>query len=135
MFENSVAQQQMNQISRLGQPSARHGLGSAHPIPAVGLPADSPASSGQQRLKNAINLGKAVGAMVNDLLRRKEQSHLGDIGVTEFNKNVGAVWSCMDQVNQSAVDSHVSASAFDGLPRLDPPAAHWQETVPAALST
>ncbi|KAJ3598886.1 hypothetical protein NHX12_032849 [Muraenolepis orangiensis] len=55
MFENSVAQQQMNQISRLGQPSARRGLGSAHPIQAVGLPADSPASGGQQRLKNAIN--------------------------------------------------------------------------------
>ncbi|KAJ3599810.1 hypothetical protein NHX12_033764 [Muraenolepis orangiensis] len=124
--------QQMNQISRLGQVSARHGLGSAHPIPAIGLPADSPASGGQQRLKNAIILGKAK---VNDLLRRKEQSHLGDIGVTEVNKNVGAVWSCMDQVNQSAVDSHVSASAFDGFPRLDPPPPTGRKRLPRALKT
>lgn len=33
---------------------------------------------------------------VNDLLRRKEPSHLGDIGVTEVNKSAGAVWSRMD---------------------------------------
>ncbi|KAJ3598889.1 hypothetical protein NHX12_032852, partial [Muraenolepis orangiensis] len=57
--------------------------GSAHPILAVGLPADSLASGGQHRLNNAINLGKAFGAKVNDPLRRKEQSHLGDIGVTK----------------------------------------------------
>jgi len=43
-------------------------------------------------------------SQVNDLLRRKEQSPLGDIGVTEVNKSVGAVWSCMDQVNQSAIN-------------------------------
>ncbi|KAJ3598885.1 hypothetical protein NHX12_032848, partial [Muraenolepis orangiensis] len=42
--------------------------------------------------------------VVNDLLRRKEQSHLGDISVTKVNNNLGAVWSCMDQVNLSAVD-------------------------------
>ncbi|CAL8307464.1 unnamed protein product [Lota lota] len=131
MFENSVAQQQITQSSRLGQPSARRAPGSVHPN------LDSPPSGGQQRLKNAINLGKAVGAKVNDLLRRKEQSHLGDIGVTEVNKNAGAVWSCMDQVNQSAVNSHDSSSsrAFDAFPRLDPPPPTGRKRLPRALKT
>lgn len=40
-----------------------------------------------QHLKN---LGKAMGAKVNDLLRRKESSSLGSVGVMEINKTVGA---------------------------------------------
>lgn len=40
-----------------------------------------------QHLKN---LGKAMGAKVNDLLRRKESSSLGSVGVTEINKTAGA---------------------------------------------
>ncbi|XP_059922709.1 uncharacterized protein C1orf226 [Gadus macrocephalus] len=131
MFENSVAQHQINQSPRLGQPSARRATGPPQPT------LDSSPSGGQQRLKNAINLGKAVGAKVNDLLRRKEQSHLGDIGVTEVNKNVGAVWSCLDQVNQSAVNSHDSSSsrAFDAFPRLDPPPPTGRKRLPRALKT
>ncbi|XP_042369850.1 carboxyl-terminal PDZ ligand of neuronal nitric oxide synthase protein-like isoform X2 [Plectropomus leopardus] len=132
MFENSVAQQQSPQTSRLGQPSTRrspaspnHNLGSSS--------IDSPSSGGQQRLKNAINLGKAVGAKVNDLLRRKEPSHLGDIGVTEVNKNVDAVWSCMEQLNQSTANSHISS--FDSFPRLDPPPPSGKKRLPRALKT
>ncbi|CAL8255849.1 unnamed protein product [Merluccius merluccius] len=130
MFENSVAQQQISQSS------ARRAPASLHPHSGLGLPADPTSSGGQQRLKNAINLGKAVGAKVNDLLRRKEPSHLGDIGVTEVNKNAGAVWSCMDQVNQSAVNSHVSSS-FDvsSFPRLDPPPPTGRKRLPRALKT
>ncbi|KAG7268228.1 hypothetical protein CRUP_033877 [Coryphaenoides rupestris] len=71
---------------------------------------------------------------VNDLLRRKEQSPLGDIGVTEVNKSVGAVWSCMDQVNQSAINSHASSS-FDAFPRLDPPPPTGRKRLPRALKT
>lgn len=41
------------------------------------------------------------GFQVNDLLRRKDSNHLGDIGVTEVNKNVD-VWSGMDQLNQTS---------------------------------
>lgn len=182
MFENSTAQQQSPQTSRSGQPSARRSL--ASPNSNVGSSSiDSPSSGSQQRLKNAINLGKAVGAkvstaqalssagplvmyslnssylgyrvnyyccicgidlnltqkclssfrsffllplfclaflfpfvrvssiflsffQVNDLLRRKESSHLGDIGVTEVNKNVGAVWSCMDQLNHTTANRY-----------------------------
>lgn len=57
MFENSIAQQQSPQTSRAGQPSARRSAASLSCV-------DSPSSGGQQRLKNAINLGKAVGAKV-----------------------------------------------------------------------
>uniref|UniRef100_A0A8D3CFL2 Nitric oxide synthase 1 (neuronal) adaptor protein a n=1 Tax=Scophthalmus maximus TaxID=52904 RepID=A0A8D3CFL2_SCOMX len=135
MFENSVAQQQSPQISRPGQPSARRTPASANSNLGSSSVVDSPSTSssgGQQRLKNAINLGKAVGAKVNDLLRRKESSHLGDIGVTEVNKNVGAVWSCMDELNQTTANSHIS---FDSFPRLDPPPPSGKKRLPRALKT
>ena len=104
MFENSNASRapgQGLQASRLTQASARRSLVTANP--ALGSsPAEAPSSTtvagGPQRLKNALNLGKVVGAKVNDLLRRKEPSLLGDIGVTEVNKNVGAVWSNMEEM-------------------------------------
>ncbi|XP_035863048.1 carboxyl-terminal PDZ ligand of neuronal nitric oxide synthase protein isoform X3 [Sander lucioperca] len=132
MFENSIAQQQSPQTSRPGQPSARRSPASAnHNLSSSSV--DSPSSGGQQRLKNAINLGKAVGAKVNDLLRRKEPSHLGDIGVTEVNKNVGANWSCMDQLNQTTANSHISS--FDSFPRLDPPPPSGKKRLPRALKT
>ncbi|KAM9358222.1 carboxyl-terminal PDZ ligand of neuronal nitric oxide synthase protein-like [Symphorus nematophorus] len=132
MFENSIAQQQSPQTSRPGQTSARRSPASANPnLGSSSI--DSPSSGGQQRLKNAINLGKAVGAKVNDLLRRKEPSHLGDIGVTEVNKNVGAVWSCMDQLNQTTANSHISS--FDSFPRLDPPPSSGKKRLPRALKT
>lgn len=64
LFENSVAQQQSPQTSRLSQVLARRPPASAHPNTGPAC-ADSPSSGGQQRLKNAINLGKAVGAKVS----------------------------------------------------------------------
>ncbi|XP_063747418.1 carboxyl-terminal PDZ ligand of neuronal nitric oxide synthase protein-like isoform X2 [Eleginops maclovinus] len=132
MFENSVAQQQSPQTSRQGPPSARRAPASANNNLGSSS-VDSPSSGGQQRLKNAINLGKAVGAKVNDLLRRKESSHLGDIGVTEVNKNVDAVWSCMEQLNQTTANSHISS--FDSFPRLDPPPPTGRKRLPRALKT
>lgn len=132
MFENSIAQQQSPQTSRPGHPSSRRSPASANPNLGSGS-VDSPSSGGQQRLKNAINLGKAVGAKVNDLLRRKEPSHLGDIGVTEVNKSVGAVWSHMDQLNQTTANSHISS--FDSFPRLDPPPPSGKKRLPRALKT
>uniref|UniRef100_A0A8K9V024 Uncharacterized protein n=1 Tax=Oncorhynchus mykiss TaxID=8022 RepID=A0A8K9V024_ONCMY len=129
MFENSNASRapgQWLQASRLTQASARHSLVTANP--ALGSsPAEAPSSTttngGQQRLKNALNLGKAVGAKVNDLLRRKEPSHIGDIGVTEINKNVGAVWS--EEVHASQ----------DSFPRLDPPPPGKKKRLPRTLKT
>lgn len=64
MFENSVAQQQSPQSSRAGQSSARRSVASVSPHLGASS-ADPPFSGGQQRLKNAINLGKAVGAKVS----------------------------------------------------------------------
>ena len=107
MFENStVAQQQQKPPG--SRSSARRLVGSTASPPSS--LADSSSLSGQktgssQHLKNALNLGKAVGAKVNDLLRRKDPNSLGDIGVTEVNKNVGAVWSCMDSGPHSGVNS------------------------------
>ncbi|XP_074525256.1 carboxyl-terminal PDZ ligand of neuronal nitric oxide synthase protein-like isoform X2 [Halichoeres trimaculatus] len=132
MFENSVAQQQSPQTSRPGQVSARRPPASGNPNLGSSS-VDSPSSGGQQRLKNAINLGKAVGAKVNDLLRRKEPNHLGDIGVTEVNKSAGAVWTCMDQLNQTSGNSHISS--FDAFPRLDPPPPSGKKRLPRALKT
>ncbi|XP_057696682.1 carboxyl-terminal PDZ ligand of neuronal nitric oxide synthase protein-like isoform X2 [Corythoichthys intestinalis] len=131
MFENTVAQQQSPQTTRLGQPTTKRTQASPNTNLSVGS-LDSPSSGGQQRLKNAINLGKAVGAKMNDLLRRKESSHVGDIGVTEINKNAGAVWSCMDQLNQNSANSHFS---FDSIPRLDPPPTSGKKRLPRALKT
>ncbi|XP_013875883.1 carboxyl-terminal PDZ ligand of neuronal nitric oxide synthase protein [Austrofundulus limnaeus] len=127
LFENSVAQQQSPQTPRFGQSPARR------PPASASACTDSPSSGGQQRLKNAINLGKAVGAKVNDLLRRKEPSHLGDIGVMEINKNVGAVWSCMEQLGPGTTSSHISS--FDSFPRLDPPPPTGKKRLPRALKT
>ncbi|KAM7387735.1 hypothetical protein PAMP_023955 [Pampus punctatissimus] len=132
MFENSTAQQQSPLTSRPGQSSTRRSAASANSNLGTNS-FDSPSSGGQQRLKNAINLGKAVGAKVNDLLRRKEPNHLGDIGVTEVNKNVGAVWSRMDQINQTTANSHISS--FDSFPRLDPPPPSGKKRLPRALKT
>uniref|UniRef100_A0A8C2JTH4 Carboxyl-terminal PDZ ligand of neuronal nitric oxide synthase protein n=1 Tax=Cyprinus carpio TaxID=7962 RepID=A0A8C2JTH4_CYPCA len=90
-------------------------------------------TGGSQHLKNALNLGKAMGAKVNDLLRRKDPSSLGDIGVTEVNKNVGPVWSSLAELGHStARNSHIS---LDSFPRLDPPPPTGKKRLPRALKT
>lgn len=58
-------------------------------------------TGGSQHLKNALNLGKAMGAKVNDLLRRKDPNSFGDIGVTEVNKNVEPVWSNLTEIGHN----------------------------------
>ncbi|XP_014024533.1 carboxyl-terminal PDZ ligand of neuronal nitric oxide synthase protein isoform X2 [Salmo salar] len=138
MFENSNASRapgQGLQASRLTQASARRSLVTANPA-LGGSPAEAPSSTttngGQQRLKNALNLGKAVGAKVNDLLRRKEPSLIGDIGVTEVNKNVGVVWSNMEMTQQTTANSHAS---LDSFPRLDPPPPGKKKRLPRTLKT
>ncbi|XP_057584014.1 carboxyl-terminal PDZ ligand of neuronal nitric oxide synthase protein isoform X3 [Hippopotamus amphibius kiboko] len=74
-----------------------------------------------QHLKN---LGKAMGAKVNDFLRRKEPSSLGSVGTTEVNKTAGA---------QLAGGADVG----DGrsFPRLDPPPPTTRKRAPRALKT
>ncbi|KAK7155427.1 hypothetical protein R3I93_010153 [Phoxinus phoxinus] len=90
-------------------------------------------TGGSQHLKNALNLGKAMGAKVNDLLRRKDPNSFGDIGVTEVNKNVEPVWSNLTEMGHStAKNSHMS---LDSFPRLDPPPPTGKKRLPRALKT
>uniref|UniRef100_A0A672TDA7 Uncharacterized protein n=1 Tax=Sinocyclocheilus grahami TaxID=75366 RepID=A0A672TDA7_SINGR len=85
-------------------------------------------TGGSQHLKNALNLGKAMGAKVNDLLRRKDPSSLGDIGVTEVNKNAIIAQIC------GIIEGIVHIS-LDSFPRLDPPPPTGKKRLPRALKT
>ncbi|XP_072540457.1 carboxyl-terminal PDZ ligand of neuronal nitric oxide synthase protein isoform X1 [Salminus brasiliensis] len=116
MFENSNAAEQPKQSLRMG------GVSSS--------PAGQKSGGGSQHLKN---LGKAVGAKVNDLLRRKDPSSLGDIGVTEVNKNVEAVWASLAEMGHgTTANSHIP---LDSFPRLDPPPPTSKKRLPRALKT
>ncbi|KAI7807865.1 putative carboxyl-terminal PDZ ligand of neuronal nitric oxide synthase protein [Triplophysa rosa] len=122
MFENSNASEQSKQNSRSVTPA---GFTDTSALAAS-------KTGGSQHLKNALNLGKAMGAKVNDLLRRKDPNSLGDIGVTEVNKNVEAVWSSLTEIGLSSTgNSHIS---LDSFPRLDPPPPS-KKRLPRALKT
>ncbi|XP_027010233.1 carboxyl-terminal PDZ ligand of neuronal nitric oxide synthase protein isoform X2 [Tachysurus fulvidraco] len=112
MFENSSAGEQLKQGTKMSSGSGRRDF--------------SP--GGQKSSTHLKNLGKAMGAKVNDLLRRKEPGSLGDIGVTEVNKNFGAVWSS----HKVTANSHIS---LDHFPRLDPPPPTNKKRLPRALKT
>ncbi|KAJ8357250.1 hypothetical protein SKAU_G00200440 [Synaphobranchus kaupii] len=131
MFENSITAR---------PPKLQNGASSPHrqplmPVP-TGVAADGAAglkTGGSQHLKNALNLGKAVGAKVNDLLRRRDTGNLGVIGVTEVNRSAEAVWSCIESSTQGIVgNSHVT---IDSFPRLDPPPPYSKKRLPRALTT
>ncbi|XP_035270809.1 carboxyl-terminal PDZ ligand of neuronal nitric oxide synthase protein isoform X1 [Anguilla anguilla] len=136
MFENSNAAYQTKLQTAKSAPALnRRSFGNAS---GPSGPADGPGAGGLKtgsslHLKNALNLGKAMGARVNDLLRRKDPSSLGDIGVTEVNKNVGAVWTCIESGTQGVTaNSHVT---LDSFPRLDPPPPTNKKRLPRALKT
>uniref|UniRef100_A0A3B3T3M1 Nitric oxide synthase 1 (neuronal) adaptor protein a n=1 Tax=Paramormyrops kingsleyae TaxID=1676925 RepID=A0A3B3T3M1_9TELE len=133
MFENSNTGRQpafpnfksAASLSRRSAPPASTLGGS------VDISGSGPAKlGGSQHLKNALNLGKAVGAKVNDLLRRKDASSVGDIGVTEVNRNIGAVWSSEDSGGVG-----IAASSQDCIPRLDPPPPNVKKRLPRALKS
>ncbi|XP_066896076.1 carboxyl-terminal PDZ ligand of neuronal nitric oxide synthase protein isoform X5 [Kogia breviceps] len=79
-----------------------------------------------QHLKN---LGKAMGAKVNDFLRRKEPSSLGSMGTMEVNKTAGA-----QLAGGADVDDGRSALQ-EAFPRLDPPPPTIRKRTPRALKT
>ncbi|XP_036727097.1 uncharacterized protein C1orf226 homolog isoform X1 [Balaenoptera musculus] len=81
---------------------------------------------GGQHLKN---LGKAMGAKVNDFLRRKEPSSLGSAGTMEVNKTAGA-----QLAGGADVDDGRSALQ-EAFPRLDPPPPTTRKRTPRALKT
>ncbi|XP_072276071.1 uncharacterized protein C1orf226 homolog [Pyxicephalus adspersus] len=82
-----------------------------------------------QHLKN---LGKAVGAKVNDFLRRRDNDR-GDIGLTEVNKTVATVLSNKEKT-MSLGDEEMS-KFIETFPRLDPPPPVVKKRVPRALKT
>ncbi|XP_010615238.1 carboxyl-terminal PDZ ligand of neuronal nitric oxide synthase protein isoform X4 [Fukomys damarensis] len=84
-----------------------------------------------QHLKN---LGKAMGAKVNDLLRRKEPSNTGNMVVMEINKTAGAQLAGGTGVASGACleDERSPSEAF---PRLDPPPPVTKKRTPRALKT
>lgn len=75
MFENASA-------STAPTPRAQHIPAAAGTLPQPCRP------TGSQHLRN---LGKAMGAKVNDLLRRKELAGLPGVGAMEVNASAGAV--------------------------------------------
>uniref|UniRef100_A0ABI7X9Y0 PID domain-containing protein n=1 Tax=Felis catus TaxID=9685 RepID=A0ABI7X9Y0_FELCA len=80
---------------------------------------------GSQHFKN---LGRAVGAKVNDFLRRKEPSSLDGAGAMEINRPAGA------RLDGGAVEADRSALQ-DAFPRLDPPPPITRKRTPRALKT
>lgn len=80
------------------------------------------------------NLGKAVGAKVNDLLRRKESSSLGSVGVMEINKTAEAK---MPGGEDAACGPWLEdeRSVQEAFPLLDPPPPITRKRTPRALKT
>uniref|UniRef100_H3B376 Nitric oxide synthase 1 adaptor protein n=1 Tax=Latimeria chalumnae TaxID=7897 RepID=H3B376_LATCH len=129
MFENSnTACTPKLQHSKSLSLLAKSSSGTISSFPATET--TGPKMGSTQHLKN---LGKAVGAKVNDFLRRKETVNLGSIGVTEVNKNVGAVLAVAENNSQQRdVQCHKSLDIF---PRLDPPPPAARKRTPRALKT
>ncbi|XP_033885075.2 carboxyl-terminal PDZ ligand of neuronal nitric oxide synthase protein-like isoform X2 [Acipenser ruthenus] len=131
MFENSNTAHtpKLQHVSALSKRMAATSSTSVSPNEST---ASGTKSASNQHLKNALNLGKAMGAKVNDLLRRKDQISLGDIGVTEVNKNAGAMLSCTENTSQGT--SGNSQKLLETFPRLDPPPP-GKKRMPRALRT
>nr|XP_047936244.1 carboxyl-terminal PDZ ligand of neuronal nitric oxide synthase protein isoform X2 [Anser cygnoides] len=111
MFENASA-------STAPTPRPQH-------VPA-GAPAQPSRPAGSQHLRN---LGKAVGAKVNDLLRRKEPAGPPGVGVTEVNASAGAA------LGMGQLASEDGPPGLDAFPRLDPPPPVTKKRTPRALKT
>ncbi|XP_048458006.1 uncharacterized protein nos1apa [Rhincodon typus] len=88
-----------------------------------------------QHLKSAINLGKAMGAKVNDLLRRKEQSTAMEVGMTEVNKNAEGAVSVAGKDDKGAAANNGIQGILDTFPRLEPPPPTVKKRTPRALKT
>lgn len=90
--------------------------------------------SNHQHLKSAINLGKAVGAKVNDLLRRKESNAMV-AGVTEVNKNAEGVLAMAAKGETQPVASGGALTLLESFPRLEPPPPTVKKRTSRALKT
>ncbi|KAL4660120.1 carboxyl-terminal PDZ ligand of neuronal nitric oxide synthase protein-like [Arapaima gigas] len=134
MFENPKAA--LSAKLHNGSPASPYNQLPENNSSAAADPADTASTlklGSSQPLKTALNLRKAMGAKVSDLLRRKDPGSLGDIGVTEVNRNVEAAWSCMEGGSFfTPSNSHMTLDVF---PRLDPPPPTGKKRVSRALKT
>ncbi|KAL9845893.1 carboxyl-terminal PDZ ligand of neuronal nitric oxide synthase protein isoform 4-T4 [Geothlypis trichas] len=113
MFENASA-------GTAPAPRAQHVPAAAGTLPQPCRPA------GSQHLRN---LGKAVGAKVNDLLRRREPAGLPAVGAMEVNPSAGTVLG----TGQPAAEH--GAVGLEAFPRLEPPPPITKKRSPRALKT
>uniref|UniRef100_A0A8B9FTW2 Uncharacterized protein n=1 Tax=Amazona collaria TaxID=241587 RepID=A0A8B9FTW2_9PSIT len=113
LFPSPVDQSMFENASASTAPTPR-----LHHSPAAALPQPS-RPAGSQHLRN---LGKAMGAKVNDLLRRKEPGGLPVVGVMEVNASAGAILG-------------MGAVGLDAFPRIDPPPPVTKKRTPRALKT
>ncbi|KAM9283323.1 LOW QUALITY PROTEIN: uncharacterized protein C1orf226 homolog [Morus bassanus] len=97
-----------------------------HVSATVGAPLQPSRPAGSQHLRN---LSKAVGAKVNDLLRRKEPASLPSVGVMEVNASAGAT------LGTGQLASEDGAVGLDTFPRLEPPPPVTKKRTPRALKT
>ncbi|NXG48354.1 CAPON protein, partial [Psilopogon haemacephalus] len=112
MFENASA-------STAPTPRPQH-MAAVPGVPQPSRPA------GSQHFRN---LGKAVGAKVNDLLRRKDPAGLPCMGVMEVNASAGAMLGTGQPASEDG------AVGLDAFPRLDPPPSITKKRTPRALKT
>ncbi|XP_044530796.1 carboxyl-terminal PDZ ligand of neuronal nitric oxide synthase protein-like [Gracilinanus agilis] len=86
-----------------------------------------------QHLKN---LGKAVGAKVNDFLRRKEPVNLENAaGVMEINTNAGATLCAPGDPPPGTWQEEERSVLLEAFPRLDPPPPVTKKRTPRALKS
>lgn len=111
-------------------------LQSSRSVPHLCRPADAlgsvePGGPGlwvgsSQHLKN---LGRAVGAKVNDFLRRREPWSLGSVGAMAVNRTAEA------QLADGADAEDERLALREAFPRLDPPPPVTRKRTPRALKT
>ncbi|XP_074953267.1 carboxyl-terminal PDZ ligand of neuronal nitric oxide synthase protein isoform X4 [Phalacrocorax aristotelis] len=97
-----------------------------HVPTTAGAPLQPSRPAGSQHLRN---LSKAVGAKVNDLLRRKEPAGLPSVGVMEVNASAGAMLGTGQPASEDG------AVGLDTFPRLEPPPPVAKKRTPRALKT
>ncbi|KAM6216658.1 LOW QUALITY PROTEIN: uncharacterized protein C1orf226 homolog [Rhynchocyon petersi] len=133
MFENlNTALTPKLQSSRSFPHLSRPATSSSAPLGSVEPGGPGLWVGSSQHLKN---LGKAMGAKVNDFLRRKEPSGLVAVGAMEVNKTAGAdLPSGVDVASGTWLEDERSALQ-EAFPRLDPPPPITKKRTPRALKT
>ncbi|XP_036891247.1 uncharacterized protein C1orf226 homolog isoform X5 [Sturnira hondurensis] len=106
-------------LSRSGAPSA--------PAPGSGEPGGPGLWVGSSQ--HLRNLGRAMGAKVNDLLRRREPWGMGSVGAMEVNRTAEA------QLVGAADGEDDGLAGPDTFPRLEPPPPITRKRIPRALKT